>query len=114
MTTAWGFQPRRCGAEGVALRHQRACAARVGGICSCAPSFQAQAYSARDRKTVRKTFGTVDEARAWRQQRLLVFRGGRAKSASQVTVAQAAQEWLERAAQGVVRTRSGDPYKPAA
>jgi len=33
---------------------------------------------------------------------------------SSVTVAEAAEEWLDRAAAGVIRTRSGDPYKPAA
>jgi hypothetical protein len=33
---------------------------------------------------------------------------------SPITLAEAAEDWLQRATAGVVRTRSGDAYKPAA
>jgi hypothetical protein len=43
--------------EGIVLRHARACAIRKGGRnCSCTPTYQAQVWSASDRKTIRKTF----------------------------------------------------------
>jgi hypothetical protein len=73
---------------GVVVRHGRRCGLRAGeDECSCSPAFQAQVWSPRDRRPLRKTFPTVAEAVAWRQ---------------------AALEWLALAEQGVVRTRSGD------
>ena|SRR5579862_553779 len=102
------------GAEGVAVRHQRGCAAGAGGVCWCRPSFQGQVYAARDRKTIRKTFPTLGEALAWRQRTQLLLQGAAAHASSSLTLTQASEEWLERAEQGVVRTRSGDPYKPGA
>jgi hypothetical protein len=74
----------------------------------CRPSFQAQVWSARDRKTIRKTFPTVAEALAWRQEAKASLRAGLMRAPSPTTLAEAAQEWLERAAAGVIRTRSGD------
>src|SRR5262245_7642675 len=101
---------------GVVVRHQRRCPAPVSGsaACLCRPSFQAQVWSTRDRKTVRRTFPTVTEALAWRQEAKLSLSKGQPCAPSPATVAEAAEEWLERAAACVIRTRSGDPYKPAA
>lgn len=44
----------------------------------------------------------------------VAVRQGRASAPSTITLAQAAREWLELASTGVVRTRSGDRYKPSA
>lgn len=98
------------------MRHQRRCPAPVGAaaVCVCRPGFQAQVWSARDRKTIRKTFPTVTEALAWRQEAQAAVRTGGLRAPSPTTLGEAAQEWLERAEAGVIRTRSGDPYKPAA
>ena len=82
--------------------------------CVCRPSFQAQVWSARDRKTIRKTFRTVTEALAWRQEAKVALHTGHLRAPSTTTLAEGAEEWLERAEAGVTRTRSGDPYKPAA
>jgi integrase len=100
-------------AEGIAVRHARGCQSRGASRCSCRPRYQAQVYSAPKRRTIRKTFATVSEARAWRAKaRAALDRGGRA--VSQATIAEAAGDWLAAASAGVVRTRSGDPYKPSA
>ena len=53
------------------------------------------------------------EAKAWRQEMQVAVRQGRARAPSTVTLAEAAREWLGLAEQGVVRTRSGDRYKPS-
>jgi integrase len=83
-------------------------------VCSCSPSFQAQVWSPRDRRHVRKTFAALGDAKAWRQEMQVAVRQGRAGAPSTVTLAEAASEWLELASRGVVRTRSGDRYKPSA
>lgn len=44
----------------------------------------------------------------------VAVRQGRAGAPSSVTLAEAGREWLELAQRGVVRTRSGDRYKPSA
>ena len=53
---------------GITRRHSRRCESRRGRACSCRPTYQAQAWSARDRKPVRRTFSTLGAARAWRQE----------------------------------------------
>src|SRR5947207_12471784 len=96
--------------EGVVVRHQRRCPA-VGGTdnpCSCRPSFQAQVWAVRDRKTIRKTFPTLGEAQAWREEARVGLRRGELQAPSPVIIGEAAEEWLERASAGLIRTRSGD------
>ncbi len=100
--------------KGVSVRHQRSCAQRAGGNCSCTPSYQGQVWSPRERKPIRRTFATVAEAKAWRQEAQVGVRRGTLRAPSRSTVAEAAREWLHAASVGVVRTRSGDVYKPSA
>ena len=71
-------------------------------------------WSARERKTIRKTFGTLSEARAWRQESQVALRKGTLRSPSQTTLKEAADDWLAAATTGVARTRSGDQFKPSA
>jgi integrase len=71
-------------------------------------------WSVREQKTIRKTFRELSEARAWRQQSQIAVRNGLLRSPSQTTLRQAATEWLEAAEAGLVRTRSGEAYKPSA
>ena len=105
---------RRLRYEGIVLRHARGCRSRQHGRCSCSPSFQAQVWSAAERKTIRKTFRELGEARAWRHQSQTALRNGLLRSTSQTTLNQAAVEWLTAAEAGIVRTRSGEAYKPSA
>ncbi|MGH2964715.1 MAG: tyrosine-type recombinase/integrase [Solirubrobacterales bacterium] len=82
--------------------------------CDCRPGYQAQVFSARDRKTIRRTFRTLTDARAWRAETHAALRTGTLRAPTRTTIHQAADEWLAAAKSGVVRTRSGSPYKPSA
>ncbi|MGH2963955.1 MAG: tyrosine-type recombinase/integrase [Solirubrobacterales bacterium] len=105
---------RRPNPEGIVVRHARTCASRQHSSCDCRPGYQAQVFSARDRKTIRKTFRTLTDARAWRAETHAALRTGTLRAPTRTTIEQAADEWLEAARSGVVRTRSGSPYKPSA
>ncbi len=102
------------GGEGIVVRHRRACAIHAHGACSCRPAYQAQAYSPREQRTIRKTFPSLAEARAWRQDTQVALRRRTLRAPTRTTLAEAAAEWLAAAKAGVVRTRSGEPYKPSA
>jgi integrase len=99
---------------GVVVRHSRRCESRVQGRCSCSPSYQAQVWSTGERKPIRKTFATIDEARAWRQESQVALRKGTLRAPSPTTLSETAEQWLAAAEAGVIRTRSGDRYKPSA
>jgi integrase len=71
-------------------------------------------WSGRDRKTIRKTLPTLAAALAWRQESQVALRRGTMRAPTQITVRQAAEDWLAAAEAGVIRTRSGDVYKPSA
>jgi integrase len=105
---------RRRPHEGVQARHQRHCPAKVASRCTCTPTYQAQVWSPRDCKTIRKTFPTLAAARAWRQESQVALRKGTLRAPSPTTLAEAAEDWLAAATAGLVRTRSGDAYKPSA
>ena len=100
--------------EGVVVRHSRRCESRNSRACSCTPSYQAQVWSPRDKRPIRKTFSTLAAARAWRQESQVALRQGTLRAPSQTTLQQAALDWLSAAEANVIRTRSGDPYKPSA
>jgi integrase len=95
-------------------RHRRACASRAGAPCDCRPGYQAQVFSPRDHKTIRKTFQTLMEARAWRAEAKSALRLGTMRAPSRRRLSEAAEDWLLAAKAGIVRTRSGDTYKPSA
>jgi integrase len=107
-------QRRRRQHEGIEPRHQRHCPVRNGKTCSCTLTFQAQVWSPKDRWPIRKTFPTISEAKAWRQESQVALRRGTLRAPSPTALKEAAAEWLAAAEIGVVRTRSGDPYKPSA
>jgi integrase len=75
--------------------------------------YRASAYSARDGKRIRKTFSTLAEAKAWRQDAQVALRQGRMRPPSSVTLREAAKEWLAGAREGAITNRSGDAYKPS-
>jgi hypothetical protein len=116
-TTSGGrsVRRRRSRYEGIVVRHARSCSSRsAGGRCSCRPSFQAQVFLAREQKTIQKTFRDLAEARPWRHESQIALRNGLLRSPSQVTLREAAEEWLAAADSGLVRTRSGEADKPSA
>jgi len=71
-------------------------------------------WSAPEQKTIRKTFPTLAAARSWRHESQVALRKGLLRSSSQLTLAEAAKTWLSAAAAGIVRTRTGEAYKPSA
>src|SRR3954453_24137719 len=99
---------------GITPRHKRACGSHAGGGCSCSPSFQAMAWSARDNKPVRRTFGSLSEAKRWCQEAQVALRRGTIGGPVGVFVREAAEEWVRAADAGVVRAGGGYPYKPSA
>ena len=100
--------------EGVVVRHSRRCASRSASGCDCRPSYQAQVFSALDQRTIRKTFRSLAEARSWRSETQSALRRGTLRAPTRTTLEEAAEAWIAGARAGVVRTRSGDPYKPSA
>src|SRR5207244_4442219 len=50
----------------------------------------------------------------WRAETQVALDQGRVRAPTKITVAQAAQAWLAAAQAGVIRTRSGDRYRPSA
>jgi integrase len=98
---------------GITARHARSCTHHEGR-CTCKPRYQAQVWSVRDRRVIRKTFPTVSAAKAWRQDASVALRKRTMQAPSQTTVRQAWEAWHAGALEGWVRTRSGDEYKPSA
>src|SRR5436190_4936634 len=80
---------------GIAARHSRGCGSGDGGSCTCTPTYQAQAWSAREKKPVRRTFPTLRAAQAWRQEAQVELRRGQMNVPSQTLVREAADEWLQ-------------------
>jgi hypothetical protein len=105
-------KPRR--PEGITLRHRKGCPADDDRSCRCKPAYQAQVYSPRDRRTIRKSFTSLSEARAWRADTATALRRGTMRPPTRTTLEEAADDWLLAARAGIARTRSGDPYKPSA
>jgi integrase len=107
---------RRRKHPGIVERHQRGCAARGGGRCSCEPSYEAW-VSVKDRSgytKLRQTFPRLSEAKAWRVDALAAQNRGRLPRPTKVTVADELLAWIEGAKQGQIRNRSGKAYKPSA
>lgn len=97
-------------AAGVRQRHGRGCERE--GRCRC--PYEAFAYSKRDGKKLRQTFPTHAAAVAWRNEASTQVAKRLLRVAPPITVREAADAWLEGARSGVIRTRSGDHYKPSA
>ena len=59
-------------------------------------------WSPRDKRQIRKMFVTLREATAWRQETQVAVRKQLARAPSQLTLAEAAEEWLVAASAGMV------------
>jgi integrase len=97
-------------AAGLRQRHGRGC--RASGRCKC--PYEAAVYSKRDGKKIRKVFPTLAAATAWRDDARSAVRRNRLRAPAPITINEAAMAWLDGGRAGVIRTRSGDPYKPSA
>ncbi|MEA2201899.1 MAG: hypothetical protein QOI89_2495 [Solirubrobacteraceae bacterium] len=97
-------------AAGIRQRHGRGCGRT--GRCKC--PYEAFVYSKRDGKKLRKTFRSQAEAVAWRNDASVAVRKKLLRAPTATTLEQAGEQWLEGAGSGVIRPRSGEPYKPSA
>ena len=104
---------RRTRNTGIEVRHSRKCGSARGAKCSCSPTYRAQVFSRRENRTIRKTFPSMAEAKAWRSDAQVALRRGTLTGAKSGTLTDAATAWLAGAASGAVRNRSGDVYKPS-
>jgi integrase len=101
-------------AEGIRVRHSRGCPKAAGGAkCSCKPVYEASVWSKRDRKKIRKTFATPAAARSWRRDTGKAVEENRMRAPRAVRFREFAEQWFRDVESGVVRARSGDPYKPS-
>src|SRR5687767_11559928 len=99
--------------EGIAVRHSRSCASRRDGACNCTPSYQAHVWDARSSRRIRKTFASKNDAKAWRREAQTALSRGEMKAPSKLRLHEAADAWLAGARDGMIRNRSGDPFKPS-
>src|SRR2546422_2453657 len=106
--------PRRAVHPGIEVRHSRWCRSREGGTCNCPKTYQAQVWSTRDRRSIKRTFPTLAAAKSWRHDALVALRKGTMKAPTRVTVAEAVAVWVAGARGGTIRSRKGTEYKPSA
>jgi integrase len=97
---------------GIRRRHARSCAYREEQ-CSCAPSYEARVYSARDRREILRSFRTLSAARAWRHNTASAVGKGAMRAPTAITIRQAGDELLVGLVAGTVRKRGGGGYKPS-
>jgi integrase len=100
--------------EGIEVRHKQACRSVRGRRCNCDPTYRAFVWSPRDRRLVRRSFRTREEAEAWHDDARTALRKGVLAAPSRITLNEAAEAWLDRAKAGAIRNRRGDRYKPSA
>jgi integrase len=100
-------------AAGIVKRHSSNCSSRSGRKCNCRAGWEAWVFSPRDKRKVRKTLPTYGAARAWRADAQRSVRLGALRASHDLTLRQAGESWLERAREGAISNRSGDPYKPS-
>jgi integrase len=75
-------------------------------------SYRASVWDAARERRIRKTFGTMAAAKAWRSDASKALRSGANLTPSKVTVDAAVAEWIVGAKDGTIRTRGRAPFKP--
>jgi integrase len=98
---------------GIVVKHRVGCASEHDARCNCRRVYQAAIWSARDRKRIRKHFDSLGAAKIWRDESYGRLRRRELRAPSSMTFAEAAELWLDGVRAGVIRTRSGDEYKPS-
>jgi integrase len=99
---------------GIAPRHSRKCPKfdNRDARCRCTPTWSAWVLDS-DGKKIRRAFKTQAAARTWRGDSVSA-RKQRQQSTSTLTVAEAAEEWLQGCEAGTVLSRNRRPYKASA
>ena len=99
---------------GIRERHGRGCASAEGKRCSCTPSYEALVALGKLGERKRKTFATLEEAKAWRIRMQAAKTRQRLRSPARVTLREAAEAFMEGIRSGAIANRSGETYKPSA
>jgi integrase len=99
--------------RGIRERHGRGCASTDGKRCSCTPRFEADVGLGKTEERRRKSFATLDEAKAWRAHIVAAKTRQRLRAPARVTLREAAEEFLAGMRSGAIANRSGDTYKPS-
>ena len=97
---------RRGGLAGIRQRHGNRCARPASG-CKC--PWQAEVYSTRDGKKIRKLFPTKGAARDWRNDATTAVRRRIMGAPTSTTLREAAKAWLEGARAGVALPDRDEP-----
>jgi len=98
---------------GIRVRHQKNCVSYSGKRCNCAPGYEAFVSLTRPRKKIRKTLPTLAAAKAWRAEAQVAVHRNELRPTPRTTLRDAAAAFLGGMADGSVRNRSGDAYKPS-
>lgn len=101
--------------DGIYYQHAASCGgAKSDRSCRCKPSFQATVFISRNGKRIKKTFGTVSEARTWRAETLAASKlGSVVTGTSKLTVGRALEELIAGMKNQTILNRSFRPYKPS-
>jgi integrase len=99
--------------EGIEIRHSKKCRSRQEQRCNCRPTYQANVWSNRDRRRIRRTFPSLAAAKAWRREAQIALERGVVQAPSATTVRMALDALVAGMADGSVLDRSGRRYKPA-
>ncbi|HMS72760.1 MAG TPA: N-terminal phage integrase SAM-like domain-containing protein, partial [Baekduia sp.] len=105
---------RHAAHQGIETHHQKACASREQGRCTCQPSYRGVVYDpskAGNRKGPRTK--SLAEARGWRIDAQRHLHHGGPWPAEGPPLKEAGERWLTSAKTGTVRTRGGQRYKPS-
>ncbi len=100
--------------EGLRPRHARQCRSRRSDACSCEPSWEASVYSKIEKRKIRRTFPTRQEAISWRRRNLSLADNGQLRTPTRMTLTETGHAWVAMAGAGEILNRSGRQYKPSA
>jgi integrase len=100
-------------AQGIYKRHSRSCAAYSDRTarCRCSPTYIAVVWSRREQKKLKKSFPSLDAAKAWRADTEAGVRKGTRKAPTKRTLDDAVKEMLAGIKSGAIRTRDGSAYR---
>jgi integrase len=99
--------------EGIRVRHAKECPARDQGACNCRPTYEASVPLGGRGAKQRKSFSSLQEAKAWRARGVVAVADGLLRASPATSLREAADELIDGMERGTVRTRSGDIYKPS-
>ena len=101
--------------EGISVRHARACPTpRRRPVPLLARATRPRSGARATASGSRGPSRPWPPPRRWRHDATSALRRGTLRAGAAPRCRQAAEEWLEAAQAGLVRNRSGDPYKPSA